>query len=136
MFLIKRRWSAHVQYFALWLEATVQNPLMSSWTVAFSTYGSVSLEFFQTVFSEINSEKSNHTVFKNIKSVFLLTACANIGQLSIQAYVMFMITNLIESGMEELILNHLIANNCPEFCKDLQDSYFFKLTLGNDYLWI
>ena len=62
-FLIKRRRSADVQYFALWLEAAVQNPLTSSWTVTLSTYGSIFLEFSRTVTSEINSEKNNRPVF-------------------------------------------------------------------------
>ena len=45
-----------------------------------------------------------------------------------------MIFNLIETHMGKLILNHLIGNNCPEFRNGLMDSYFFKLTLGIDYL--
>ena len=51
-----------------------------------------------------------------------------------QVYVSFMITNLIELGMEKLILNHMIGNNCPEFCNGLPDSYFFKLILRSDCL--
>ena len=47
---------------------------------------------------------------------------------------MFMITTLIEPSMGKLILNHLIANNCPGICNELQASYFFKLTLGSDCL--
>ena len=45
-----------------------------------------------------------------------------------------MITNMIEPRIRKLILNHLIGNNCPEFYNRLLDSYFFKLTLGSDYL--
>ena len=41
-----------------------------------------------------------------------------------------MIANLIESRMAKLILNHLIR----EFRNGIPDSYFFKLTLGSDYL--
>ena len=51
-----------------------------------------------------------------------------------QVYVSFMITNLIELCMEKLILNHLIGNNCPEFCNGLPDSCFFKLILRSDCL--
>ena len=51
-----------------------------------------------------------------------------------QVYVSFMITNLIELCMEKLILNHLIGNNCPEFCNGLPDSYFFKPILRSDCL--
>ena len=49
-------------------------------------------------------------------------------------YVMLVITNVIELRMGKLILNHLIGNNYPEFRSGLLDSYFFKLTLGSDYL--
>ena len=47
---------------------------------------------------------------------------------------MFMMTDLIEPRMEKLILNHLIGNNCPVFRNGSLGSYFFKLTLGSDYL--
>ena len=47
-------------------------------------------------------------------------------------HVMFMITNLIKSRLEKLVLNHLIGNNCPMFRNGLLD--FFKLTSGSDYL--
>ena len=40
-----------------------------------------------------------------------------------------MVTNLIESCMGKMILNHLIGNNCPEFLNGLLGSYFYKLTL-------
>ena len=64
--------------------------------------------------------------------VFLLAACVNslvdsFPWLSIQVYVIFMITNLIEPGMGKPIVHHLIGNNCPEFRDGLLDSYFFKL---------
>ena len=41
---------------------------------------------------------------------------------------------LPELRMGKLILNHLIWNNCPEFCNGLLGSYFFKLTLESDYV--
>ena len=47
-------------------------------------------------------------------------------------YVMFMITILIKTRWEKVILNHLIGNNCPELPNGLPDSYFFKLNLGSD----
>ena len=45
-----------------------------------------------------------------------------------------MITNFMEVRMGKLILNHLIRNNCPEFGNGLLDNYFFKLTVGRDFL--
>ena len=53
------------------------------------------------------------------------------GQLSIEVYVMFRITNLIEPCLEKLILNHFIRNNYPEFRSGPLESQFFKLTLGS-----
>ena len=47
---------------------------------------------------------------------------------------MIMTINLIESDMEKLMLNHLIGNICGEFGVEILDSYFFKLSLGSDYL--
>ena len=47
---------------------------------------------------------------------------------------MFMITNLIELPMLELILNYLIGNNCRELRNGLLDSYIFKPTLRSDCL--
>ena len=47
---------------------------------------------------------------------------------------MFLITNLIKSRIGKLIFNHLIGNNCLEFCNGFLGSYFFKLTLGSDCL--
>lgn len=41
---------------------------------------------------------------------------------------MFMIANLIESPMGELILPHLSGNKCPEFSDGLPDSDFLKMT--------
>ena len=41
-----------------------------------------------------------------------------------------MISNLIETCTQKLILNHLTGNNCPGFCNYILDRYFFKLTLG------
>ena len=49
-----------------------------------------------------------------------------------QVYVMFMITNLIEPRTGKL--KHFIGNNHPEFCNGTLDSYYFKLTLGSDFL--
>ena len=51
-----------------------------------------------------------------------------------QEHVIFMIINLIQLCMGKLIRNHLIRNNCPEFCDGLQDSYVFKMTLGSNCL--
>ena len=45
---------------------------------------------------------------------------------------MLMITNLIETRIGKLILNHLNGNNGPEFCDELLDRDFFELTLGSD----
>ena len=45
-----------------------------------------------------------------------------------------MITNLMELRMGKVILNRLTGNNCREFCNGPLDSYFFRLTLGNDCL--
>ena len=45
---------------------------------------------------------------------------------------MLMITNLIEPRTGKLIFYHLIGNTSPEFPNGLLDSYFLKLTLGND----
>ena len=39
------------------LEVTVQNPITSFWTVTFSIYGSVCLEFFQAVTSQTMLKK-------------------------------------------------------------------------------
>ena len=52
----------------------------------------------------------------------------------LEVYVMFMVTNLIKPRKGKLTLNHLIGNNCPEFCNGVPDSYFFKLTLWRDCL--
>ena len=47
---------------------------------------------------------------------------------------MLVITNLIESRMGKLILNHLIENTCREFHNGFLTSSFFKLTLESDFL--
>ena len=50
---------------------------------------------------------------------------------------MFMISNLIGPRMRKLIVNHLIGNNCREFCCGLLDSYLFKLNLGSELcFWV
>ena len=100
----------------------MQNPKTSFWTVTFSTYWSVFLEFFHTVTSDTTlKKKSCRPVFINMKLVFLLAAYAS-GYLSVRVYVMFMITNLIELRVEKLILNHLNGNNCSEFRNGLLDN--------------
>ena len=40
----------------------------------------------------------------------------------------------MEPHIDRVILNHFIRNNCPEFSSGLLTKYFFKLTLGSDYL--
>ena len=45
-----------------------------------------------------------------------------------------MITTLIKPRNGKLVLDRLIGNNCPEFRNGLLNIYFFKLTLGSDYL--
>ena len=51
----------------------------------------------------------------------------------------FIITNLIESRTDKLILNHLIGNNRPEFRNRVLGIYFFKLTVESGcselYFW-
>ena len=44
-------------------EGAVQNPITSFWTVTFSTYGSVCLEFFETVTFE-KKKKEETTSFR------------------------------------------------------------------------
>ena len=72
--------------------------------------------------------------------VFLLTPSDNIVvdsiQLkhTIQVYVMLMITNLIKLRMGKLILNDVVWKICPEFHNEIQDNYFFKLTLVSFFL--
>ena len=52
MLLINQRRSADAQYLlTLQLEVTVENPVMSFWTVTFLTYGTACLECFRTVAS-------------------------------------------------------------------------------------
>ena len=51
---------------------TVQNCIKSFWTVTFSTYGNVCLEFFGTVTSETISPD-----FVNMNVIFLLAVCVN-----------------------------------------------------------
>ena len=48
----------------LWLEVTVQNSLTGFWTVTFSIYGSVCLEFFGTVTFETIIEKKQPSIFR------------------------------------------------------------------------
>ena len=45
------------------LEVTVQNPITSFWTVTFSIYGSVCLEFFQAVTSQTMLKKKQSSSF-------------------------------------------------------------------------
>ena len=45
-----------------------------------------------------------------------------------------MVTNLSKPRNGKLVLDRLIGNNCPEFRNGLPNIYFFKLTLGSDYL--
>ena len=39
------------------------------------------------------------------------------------------ITNLIEPRVGKRILNHLIGNNCPEFCNELPEYLLFQTDL-------
>ena len=43
MCFIKKRRSADAQFLASWLKVTVQNPMMSFWTVTFLIYGGIYL---------------------------------------------------------------------------------------------
>ena len=47
---------------------------------------------------------------------------------------MFIITNLIESRVKKLILNHLAGNNYPEFCDGLFQTGFRKWMFGTLFL--
>ena len=122
-FLIKKRRSADTE-----------NLVTSFWTVTFSTYGSVYLEFFGAGISEtiLNNKRSNRPILVNIKLVFLFLLAAGNNSLVDSfpyKYAMLMITKLIELCIGKLILNHLVGNDCREFGNGLLDSHFFKLTL-------
>ena len=56
-------------------EGAVQNPITSFWTVTFSTYGSVCLEFFETVTFEKKKKKRKRLVFVNTNLVTLGSDC-------------------------------------------------------------
>ena len=72
MFLIRKVRLADVKYLTWWFEATVQNPITSFWTVIFSTYGSVCLEFLQIVTSEtILKEKQLYSFCKHGPCIFI-----------------------------------------------------------------
>ena len=72
----------------LLLEVTVQNPVTSLWTVTFSTYGSVCLEFFLTITCETILQPPSF--WKHLLSIFISCWSKQLsGQLSIQVYVRF-----------------------------------------------
>ena len=114
------------------------NPITSFWTVTFSIYGSICIEPFQSVTSEaILKKKSNGPAFVYMNLVFyqLLTITVQRGQLSIQVYVMFIITNLIGPRTRKLMLDHLIGNNSPYFHNGFLGSYFRRSDCLKIYFW-
>ena len=73
---------------------------------------------FPVNFAKFSGRPNLKNICERLILVFLLAACASslVDRFSYK-YVMFIITNLIEPRMGKLMVNHLIGNGCPEFCK-------------------